>query len=224
MTEGDWLSSKDPHRMLDFLRESGTVSGRKLRLFAATCCRRIWPDVVAEGESARRAVEVGEMFADGLVSEEERRLAWERGVSAAPDWRHESDDPMLAAAYTAGDAGQVLEVPGIVLRAAAFDIYADPRAWQTDLLRDIFGNPFRLLSPPAPSLLRWNDGIILKMANAIYENRELPSGHLEPSRLAVLADALEEAGVTDADLLQHLRDHGPHVRGCHVLDLILGKG
>jgi len=42
--------------------------------------------------------------------------------------------------------------------------------------------------------------------------------------LPVLADALEEAGCTDADLLGHLRGPGPHVRGCWVLDLLLGKG
>jgi hypothetical protein len=51
----------------------------------------------------------------------------------------------------------------------------------------------------------------------------LPSGRLGPARLAVLADALEEAGVTDADLLDHLRGSGFHVRGCHVLDALLGK-
>ena len=63
----------------------------------------------------------------------------------------------------------------------------------------------------------------MQFAQAAYEERELPSGHLSPTRLAVLADALEEAGCRDADLLAHLRAPGPHVRGCWALDLLLGK-
>jgi hypothetical protein len=47
---------------------------------------------------------------------------------------------------------------------------------------------------------------------------------LDTVRLAVLADALEEAGCADADLLVHLRGPGPHARGCWVLELLLGKG
>ncbi len=91
------------------------------------------------------------------------------------------------------------------------------------LLRDVLGNPFHPPQPLPASLLRWHDNIIPRMANAIYEERHLPSGHLDPARLAVLADALEEVGCTDADLLGHLRGPGPHVRGCWVVDLLLGK-
>ena len=56
-----------------------------------------------------------------------------------------------------------------------------------------------------------------KLAQAIYEERDL-------RRLPVLADALEDAGCEDADLLGHLRGPGRHVRGCWALDLVLGKG
>ena len=61
------------------------------------------------------------------------------------------------------------------------------------------------------------------LAEAAYDRRHLPSGELDPARLAVLADALEEAGCTDPDLLDHLRGPGPHYRGCWVIDLLLGK-
>ena len=61
------------------------------------------------------------------------------------------------------------------------------------------------------------------MAQAIYDERELPSGHLDAARLAVLADMLEEAGCTDPELLGHLRGPGPHVLGCWALDAVLGK-
>ena len=64
---------------------------------------------------------------------------------------------------------------------------------------------------------------VLGLAQTAYEERVLPGGHLDPARLAVLADALEEAGCTDAEILDHLRGPGSHVRGCWALDLVLGK-
>lgn len=94
---------------------------------------------------------------------------------------------------------------------------------QANILRDIFGNPFRRLKVE-PSWLTWNDGTIVKAATAAYEERALPSGHLDNGRLAVLADMLEEAGATDAQILEHLRrPEAVHVRGCWVVDLLLGK-
>jgi hypothetical protein len=99
----------------------------------------------------------------------------------------------------------------------------EEHAAQAVVLRDLFGNPFRPLPPLAPSLLNWHGGIILKLAQAAYDHRDLPSGHLDPARLAVLADALEEAGCTSPDLLNHCRRPGVHVRGCWVIDLLLGK-
>jgi hypothetical protein len=56
------------------------------------------------------------------------------------------------------------------------------------------------------------------LATAASDNRILPAGTLEPARLAVLADALEEAGCDNADILNHLRNSGPHVRGCWAVD------
>jgi hypothetical protein len=90
---------------------------------------------------------------------------------------------------------------------------------QCDLLRDLSGNPFRLVSiQPA-----WLTPTVLSLASVAYEERHLPSGELDTSRLAVLADALEDAGCTNADVLGHLRSSGPHVRGCWALDLLLRK-
>jgi hypothetical protein len=83
---------------------------------------------------------------------------------------------------------------------------------QAKLLRCIIGNPHRPFTI-TPSLLT---GTVVKLAAAIYDQRAF-------DRMPVLADALEESGLTDADALAHLRDPGPHARGCHVLDLILGK-
>jgi hypothetical protein len=97
------------------------------------------------------------------------------------------------------------------------------RKSQCDRIRDIFGNPFRPRPAFDSSWQSWNDGIIPKLAQAIYDERELPAGTLDGSRLLILADALEEAGCTNADILDHCRRQGEHVRGCWVINLLLGK-
>jgi hypothetical protein len=83
------------------------------------------------------------------------------------------------------------------------------------LIRDIFQNLFRPVAVD-PSWLAWNDGTVVKLAQAIYDDRAF-------DRLPILADALEEAGCDNADILAHCRQTGEHVRGCWVVDLILGK-
>jgi hypothetical protein len=83
------------------------------------------------------------------------------------------------------------------------------------LVRCVSGNPFRPVTI-APPWLSWNGATVPKMAQAIYDGRTF-------DRLPILADALEEAGCDNADVLAHCRSEGPHVRGCWVVDLILGK-
>lgn len=84
-----------------------------------------------------------------------------------------------------------------------------------NVLRDIFGNPFRRVTVD-PAWLAWNDGTVVKMAQCIYEDRAF-------DQLPILADALEEAGCVDTGILRHCRQEGEHVRGCWVVDLLLGK-
>jgi hypothetical protein len=192
MNEAQWLASTDPEAMLTFLRGTARATGRKLRLFAPACCRRIW-HLLAD-QSSRAAVELAERLADGEAGREGLDVA--AGAEAA-------EEAAGAAARAAGAAeGQA----------------------QAALLRDIFGPlPFRPLTPLSPSLLAWNDGLVVRLARSAYEGRILPSGHLELERLAVLADAFEEAGCAEPDLLAHLRGSGPHVRGCWAVDAVLGK-
>lgn len=90
---------------------------------------------------------------------------------------------------------------------------------QAALLRDIFGNPFR----PVAIEPVWLTPSVTNLATTAYDERRLPSGELDAARLAVLADALEEAGCDNPDILNHCRQPRDHVRGCWVLDLLLGK-
>jgi hypothetical protein len=99
---------------------------------------------------------------------------------------------------------------------------ASEQAAHLALVRCVFGNPFRPV-PIDPHWLKWNGGTIPKLAQEIYDERHLPEGTLDNNRLAVLADALEETGCADTDILDHCRKPGTHVRGCWVVDLLLGK-
>jgi hypothetical protein len=74
-----------------------------------------------------------------------------------------------------------------------------------------------------PAWLAWHGGAVKRLAEAVYDECDLPSGHLDAARLAVLADMLEEAGCSAPQFLGHLRGPGPHVRGCFAVDLLLGK-
>jgi hypothetical protein len=84
------------------------------------------------------------------------------------------------------------------------------------LIRDVIGDPFRPSLPLPPAVLSWRDRLVPRLAAAIYDEQEF-------DRLSVLADALEEAGCTAPEILDHCRGAGPHVRGCWLLDLILGR-
>jgi hypothetical protein len=88
-----------------------------------------------------------------------------------------------------------------------------------DLLVDIHGNPLRpvVLDPG------WRKAQVEGLARSAYEERSLPGGELDVARLAVLADALVDAGCNNWDILSHLRGPGPHVRGCWAVDLVLAR-
>lgn len=88
-----------------------------------------------------------------------------------------------------------------------------------EILRCVYGNPFR----PIKIARAFRTPTVIAIAKAAYDERLLPSGELDPDRLAVFADALEDSGCTDPQALEHCRGKGPHSRGCFVVDLLLGK-
>ena len=92
------------------------------------------------------------------------------------------------------------------------DIADVPDDFRTSILRCIFGNPFRPITLDAS----WLTPTVMLLALAIYHDRGF-------ERMPVLGDALEEAGCTNGDILDHCRQTGQHAKGCFVVDLILGK-
>jgi hypothetical protein len=83
---------------------------------------------------------------------------------------------------------------------------------QAALLREVFGNPFR----PIAFSPEWRTDTAVALARQMYEAKEF-------SAMPILADALQEAGCDSEEVLSHCRGPGPHVRGCWVVDLVLGK-
>jgi hypothetical protein len=236
MTEEEWLACTDPTPMLDFLR--GKVSDRKLRLFACACCRRVWH--LLTDERSRCLVKTVEQFADGLATIFDVSNASDIHENAVSTYDFKA--PWFAAMYATSpshcqqSASETAQAAGCatwwesipqddpiigVLDSSGRDTEAEG---QCLLLREIFGNPFRF-SPPLPhTVLTWNDAIVPRIAQGIYDDRRMPEGTLDTARLAILHDALLDAGSADEDLLTHLRSAGPHVRGCWAVDLITAKG
>jgi hypothetical protein len=228
MTEAEWLACTDPTPTLEFLRDRG--SDRKMRLFACACCRRIWR--LYDDEWSPVAVEVAERHADGLVTNEQMILAHRAifGITGNPTrWKIGSSAVLVAnAAKCASSVPTSSQAARIAAMAAKKGATTRPsasveRKEQTRLLPCIFGNPFHTSLPLPPPVLAWNDGTVRRLAAAIYDDRRLPEGTLDPARLAILADALLDAGYDNEALIQHCRQPGPHVRGCWAIDLILGK-
>jgi hypothetical protein len=248
MADATWQTSGDPHKMLGWLRELGRVTRtkagrRKLRLFACACCRRLWYRLPSD--ACRRAVEIIERYADGLadkaelaaartavrseVQNEERRVLRASGEERARliittlrlcegvVWA--ADDEAWRAAVQASNWSA--DTAAVLASGTAHDVSTWAQALPVerrahcDLLRDVFCNPFKL---PAvqPAWLKWNHGTIPGIARGIYDDQAF-------ERLGVLADALEDAGCSDAVILDHCRKPGEHVRGCWLVDLILCK-
>jgi hypothetical protein len=218
MTETDWLTSTDPRAMLDFVQETARTSDRKLRLFACACCRRVWH--LFDEARSREAVEVAEMYADGLATEYELNIAYGHACMAAdapsslnnrqPGVGMGPEDMVRYAAVSAAERRR----PRAEGTSDAVNLAVNSELpAQAALLRCLFGNPFRPLPRPDAA---WLTPRVLSLANGIYERRAF-------DHLPELASLLEDAGCREAEVLGHLRGPGPHARGCHVLDAILGQ-
>jgi hypothetical protein len=248
MTEAEWVACTKPRHMLDsFL---GNTSDRKWRLFAVACCRRIWENMI--DKRSREAVDVAERLADRLASKQDCSKAFsDAGVAAEdaliahapPDCLDRSGSPIIRVegfteidvAEAAAEAAQCTvyppESPSIEATCMALSItpsytadvvYAlhgfsdtarrEEEIEQCRLVRDILGNPFC----PVTFDPSWRASTISDLARIIYDNQAF-------SRIRELANALEQSGCINQDILQHCHQQCQHVRGCWVIDLILEK-
>jgi hypothetical protein len=235
MTEEEWhhkIETYFPRGMLTVfrgptlprkLRPPKAVLERKLRLFGCAAIRRIWRLLVTP--QLRDLVDAAESFADERVTRNYLRIAMRRAIESPrpEESRRDGDDLSGAWGYAreatillggSSFASEVVTFVEILFGATVNDP-DDPEeenVYQKALLLDIFANPFR----PATFDPRWRSESVVALAAAIYADRAF-------DRMPILADALEDAGCDNRDILDHCRGPGPHVRGCWVVDLVLGK-
>lgn len=235
MTEAEWLNTKSIFDML--LPFPAKWDQRKLWLFGCACLRRHW-HLLAD-ERTRRCVEVAERFVDDAVTGEELNAAWDAFDGASEQGNLErffDSHEVIRNLIGFVDPAASVEVAWRIAEGVghfAADFIPSPdgswppqrtqvwkeaetqeRAEQTDLLRDIVGNPFR----PVSFSPDWRTDTVVALARQMYESREFGT-------MPILADALQDAGCDNDDVLSHCRDANQlHVRGCWVTDLVLGKG
>ena len=239
MDDSDWAFVPDPQKLTDYYwteDHTGRLSRRKRYLLMAALGRRVAP-LMTEPECVLM-IELCEQFADGQIDEDtisdasgEARVVGGDAASGAANQLYwwVSDDSKLhegvesgldalgyVAAIEAGDLAPrtTLEEARAVWEMASFQAGRDAadRVFALDLL-DIFGRNPLLPQRFSPA---WRTTPAVDLARGIYDSRDFAA-------LPILADALEEAGCDNADILTHCRGPGPHVRGCWVVDLVLGR-
>jgi hypothetical protein len=239
MTEQEWLASTKPWKLFQILRGEGKLkhptpirvgryrytissarfyefgkpiaSERKFRLFSCACCRSYWPEM---SEQTRAAFERLEELSDATTAIARADIVRIIGIQAAQAIHNSpKDDDACTPAYLYYLAAK----DGISAAGHSLQTGTDSGLDEAILsfMRDIFGNPFRPTTI-SPAILAWHDRIIPRLAQAIYEERQMPSGTFDPARMNILADALLDAGCDNEDIIQHCRSDKPHVRGCYV--------
>ena len=240
MTEVEWMVCKEPRLLLRHLRQlmDGDMwrtwiynperTPRKWRLFACACCYRIWRWL---DRGAREMV----LWSECIAEQKYTKAEWDilvkafRAKSSRIRCEHHAANAAIATfaggAMVPDGAGRSRRVRAHKLaakfigqrkqsvRREELDVEA---AHQCALIRDIFGNPFCPFPPLAPAVVAWNNDTVRRVAQAIYDERTFDC-------LSNLADTLELAGCTNAEILKHCREPGSHVKGCWVVDLILNK-
>jgi hypothetical protein len=218
MTEKEWLKSNDAIAMLQFLKGKKVATPRKLCLF--TCARL--RGLLSDQPPVLALIEIAEQFVEGPVSIEERRSALAK-FKTIQDLRTPILDlrslrlNLVRHCLTVSLAGYGAEMEWWhYATGAATCSKAEPEAARqaATLLRETFLTPLIRRVPRIPP--SWLTTNVVSLGQAIYDQRAF-------DQMPILADALEDAGCTNEEVLAHARGEGPHVRGCWLIDLLLDK-
>jgi hypothetical protein len=227
MTEAEWLAETDFARHLQFVE--GRLSPRKSRLLAAALCRLAGP--LLDHPDLVRALNEVEWYANGRAGAAEletsrqkcrvlavqqfelsQRLEEQGGAGGGLGALTRSE-LAWAVAYAAAVSVTTSDVVKRLSNGVARSLGNGFAAANRDRVRDVVGNPFRPVAFPPD----WRTSTVVGVANQIYESRDF-------SAMPILADALQDAGCDNDEVLNHCRDTKlTHVRGCWVLDGVLGK-
>ncbi len=218
MTNSEWLASEDDLAMLEVVRPH--ASERQLRFIAVACCRhlRLMLNDNLAAVAIDEAIGAAERYAAGLGTKASLKRARQtvravrHGMSvvvgvASPTW-----NALWLAEVAASENACGSVIPEIQRLAGLGLIAVHERPPTCDLIRCVIGPPSRLTpTNRAPSTSE-----VVSLARLIDENRSF-------ERMAMLAQALEAAGCEDRDVLSHCRTQADHVRGCWVVDAVLGR-
>ena len=246
MTEEEWMASDDPNAVLSGLKQltrerKSIVSYRRSLLFSLACYRKRIERSVAP--LARSVAEATDLFADGQDDYTPLYRLWQEAEKAVRKAQKNYEmvgdgwevlaysfvakilsvaTPSISREQRATRATEALErVIGEVCKNAGEGQSGAQRKQAERVaarllargLREVFGNPFRPIAFDAA----WRTSDVMALANGVYAERAF-------ERMPILADALQDAGCDNADILAHLRDEtATHVRGCWALDLVVGK-
>lgn len=217
MDDNSWLEKTDPWRMLEFVL--GKASDRKKRLFACVCCEAVEP--LYPQQWYREVVDIVRAFADGSVTAEVLHNAHLR-IRAEVDAKKGGDGSAIQRMFSHvrnAVSGATNSDATEAARQAFWRVYEAKKIrdetggpeLQLTLLRDIFGILFRpvVLNPS------WLTSTVTAIARQMYELRDFGA-------IPILADALQDAGCENEYILNHCRAPGVHIRGCWLVDLVLG--
>jgi hypothetical protein len=243
ITQKQWEEGTDPGQMIRSALHWVKNPERKARLYRVALVRDVWDELLW---LCRVLTELAERQADGefdpsalarpleYIAEGAYFCAQERSSGTPPDnvtrsrrWLADYERYLfdLGCFKPTGADLAAERVDPERLRKLAWLAYGVHFEWSgpSDLsakhgfdsvpvIRDIFGNPFR----PATFDPAWRTDTAVSLASQMYESRDFGA-------MPILADALQDAGCDSEDILGHCRGAGPHVRGCWVVDLVLGK-
>jgi hypothetical protein len=196
VTEVEWAACRDPRRMLDYHRMK--KDPRRYRLLAAACVRQVVP--ADAPPLVGDVLDVVERYADGVATRAEFlaarktvRKAIKDKIPGAQALANLTDDAMEGVSVT---------IENVRTRSGA--------AAQCGLIRCVFPLHPATLDPACLT------STVVALARQMYESRDF-------SAMPILADALQDAGCSDPQVLSHCRGEGLHARGCFVIDAILGR-
>lgn len=224
MTEKQWLSTPDPiAMMLDQVAWMRLKrSRRKERLCSCACCFALGDSL--SNKTQRSALLASERYADGLIKSATLGTWWTRMNTltnrARPKNNRETAEVAICRAVAwACKEDRFFERHNTIYtlcnsKSGLKSSVREPlRPVVAGIIRDIFGNPFRKITFNK----KWRTDTAVSLARAMYDSREF-------SAMPILADALQDAGCDNEDVLSHCRDANQvHVRGCWVVDVVLEK-
>jgi hypothetical protein len=236
MSEAEWLRCTSPESLLWGVIT--TLTPRKMQLFAIACGAAVLSEHPSPQE-ASRALALAESVAEGVAAEWQREETWQEfrrraDLMSYPGCERPEEVVNYALCPNAAEAAMAacrllvlarggkwresseewwwVDVPEDLAPDLEPRVVGAASAPTAELLREVVGNPFR----PVTFALSWRTDTTLTLARQMYESRDF-------SAMPILADALQDAGCDNADILNHCRGPGPHVRGCWVVDSVLDK-